>query len=200
VAALAGAAVDTIVVIGSAPATRPVAAGETGSLSAYGVPLCVALDGRSQERPTLPLSLTIGAWLLTRSGYGGPVAGHTVAAGEPVDACAGLGAELGAQRARVGLLVMGDGSARRSTAAPGYLDERAAGFDAAAAAALRSADPDALLAVDAGLADELLAAGRAPWHVLAGAAAAAGGDWSGELLHDDAPYGVGYLVATWTRR
>ena len=200
VCALVGAAADTVVVVGGGPATRAVAPGETGSLSAYGVPMTVALDGSTQEPPTLPLSLTIGAWLLTGIGYGGPVAGHVVAADDPADACAELGARLGGRKARVALLVMGDGSARRSTAAPGYLDERAAGFDAAAAAALESVDAAALLTLDPALADQLLAAGRAAWQVLAGAAAAAGGAWSAALLHADAPYGVGYLVATWTRQ
>jgi hypothetical protein len=197
---LVAAAPDGIVVVGGGPATRAVAAAETGSLAAYGVPVTFALDGRSQQPPSLPLSLTIAAWLLTRIGYGGPVAGHVVTADQPAAACAELGDQLSGRQDRVGLLVMGDGSARRSTAAPGYLDERAAAFDAAAAAALGTADPDALLALDAKLADQLLAAGRAPWQVLAGAAAAAGGSWSGELRHDDAPYGVGYLVATWTRK
>jgi aromatic ring-opening dioxygenase LigB subunit len=90
---------------------------------------------------------------------------------------------------------MGDGSARRSVAAPGYVDERAATFDATVAAALKSADVDALLALDPQLAGDLLAAGRASWQVLAGAA---GPGCTAELLYDDAPYGVGYFVATWT--
>ncbi len=95
------------------------------------------------------------------------------------------------------LLVMGDGSARRSAAAPGYLDPRAARYDAVVATALRDADPAALLALDASLADELLVAGLAAWQVLAGAAR--GGTWRGDLTYDAAPYGVGYFVATWSR-
>lgn len=54
----------------------------------------------------------------------------------------------------------------------------------------------ALAALDAELAAELLAAGRAPWQVLAGAAEGAGLD--GRLLYEDAPYGVGYFVAAWS--
>jgi hypothetical protein len=47
------------------------------------------------------------------------------------------------------------------------------------------------------------ASGRACWQVLAGAAtgAAASGDGkglAGRLLYDEAPYGVGYLVASWS--
>ncbi|CAM5593828.1 Catalytic LigB subunit of aromatic ring-opening dioxygenase OS=Streptomyces gougerotii OX=53448 GN=GCM10010227_21760 PE=4 SV=1 [Streptomyces diastaticus subsp. diastaticus] len=80
--------------------------------------------------------------------------------------------------------------------APGYLDERAAPFDEAVAKALGTADTTALAALDPALAEEVGAAGRAPWQVLAGAAAEAG--LTGELLHDEAPYGVGYFVAAWS--
>jgi hypothetical protein len=130
-----------------------------------------------------PQALEVGAWLL-------PGAPGVVVAG------AADGAALVADR-DVALLVMGDGSARRSLAAPGYLDERAAPYDAAVAAALRDADTGALLALDPALDDALLVAGRAAWQALAGAAH--GARWRGELLYDAAPYGVGYFVATWTR-
>jgi aromatic ring-opening dioxygenase LigB subunit len=96
----------------------------------------------------------------------------------------------------VALLVMGDASACRTLKAPGYLDERAAGFDAEIARALGAADVAALEALDAELAQELKVSGRAPWQVLAGAAEGAG--LGGALLYDDAPYGVGYLVAAWS--
>ncbi|CAM5334171.1 putative protein OS=Streptomyces albaduncus OX=68172 GN=FHS32_006126 PE=4 SV=1 [Streptomyces griseoloalbus] len=92
---------------------------------------------------------------------------------------------------------MGDGSACRTLKAPGYLDERAEPFDAEIARALGTADTAALRALDAGLARELKVSGRAPWQVLAGAAEGAAG-LSGALLHEDAPYGVGYMVATWS--
>jgi aromatic ring-opening dioxygenase LigB subunit len=103
---------------------------------------------------------------------------------------------LAARAERVALLVMGDGSACRTVKAPGYLDDRAEAFDAAAAHALGTADPGALIALDALLAYELKAAGRAPWQVLAGAGEGAG--LRGQLLYEDATYGVGYLVATWS--
>jgi hypothetical protein len=93
----------------------------------------------------------------------------------------------------VALLVMGDGSACRTLQAPGYLDPRSAAFDRSVTKALADADPAALLALDPALADELMAAGWAPWQVLA----CAGGTFQGEVLHDDAPYGVQYTVATW---
>ncbi|WP_258575177.1 class III extradiol ring-cleavage dioxygenase family protein [Streptomyces shenzhenensis] len=54
----------------------------------------------------------------------------------------------------------------------------------------------AIKALDADLAHQLKAAGRAPWQVLAGAAEDT--DLVGALLYDDAPYGVCYLVAAWS--
>ena len=106
-------------------------------------------------------------------------------------------AELGRTLGDVALLVMGDGSARRSEKAPGHFHPRAEAYDAAVAAALRDADPDALLALDPADDAELLVAGRPAWQFLAGAAR--GAEWRGELHYDAAPYGVGYFVATWSR-
>ena len=139
----------------------------------------------------LPLSLLIGAWLL----HGRDAAYVSVAADATPRECAALGAELVAE-GRVGLLVMGDGSARRSQKAPGYTDPRAEPFDGGVAEALAKADADALLAIDPALAGDLLAAGRAPWQVLAGAQKASDAKVA-ELLYDEAPYGVAYFVASW---
>lgn len=147
------------------------------------------------DRP-LPPSLAVAAWLLERSRWAAaPVEGLGVGESLSTGRCAEAGRRLASGGDRVALLVMGDGSACRSLKAPGYLDERAAGFDAEAARALGAADTTALLNLDEELAYQLKAAGRAPWQVLAGAGEGAG--LSGELLYDDAPYGVGYLVAAW---
>ncbi|SCD41828.1 hypothetical protein GA0115236_106013, partial [Streptomyces sp. IgraMP-1] len=145
----------------------------------------------------LPASLAVGAWLLADHGWAAcPVEGLAVGTGCPPGRCAELGAGLAAGPARTALLVLGDGSACRTVKAPGYLDERAAPFDALAAEALGTADTAALAGLDPVLAEELGAAGRAPWQVLAGAAAGAG--LAGKLLYDEAPYGVGYFVAAWS--
>ncbi|HZE31877.1 MAG TPA: class III extradiol dioxygenase subunit B-like domain-containing protein [Actinoallomurus sp.] len=179
---------DLVVVVGSGPLTRDFGRDAAGSLRPYGPDLTVGSGD-----PVLPLSLTIGRWLLgERSALY-----RAVADDAPVEACARLGTELAGLAGRVALLVMGDGSACRTERAPGYLDERAEGFDARVARALAEADPCALAGLDATVAAELRAAGRAPWQVLAGAAR--GGRFTGELLADEAPYGVGYLVASWVR-
>ncbi|MGY1497115.1 class III extradiol dioxygenase subunit B-like domain-containing protein [Streptomyces sp. QTS52] len=175
--------------------------GTRGSFRGFGVDLDVRLGtgnaGPAAAERRLPVALAVAAWLLERTGWSlAPVEGLGV--GEPLEAerCVAVGREIGGRPERVALLVMGDASACRTLKAPGYLDERAAGFDADIARALGSADVAALKALDAELAYELKASGRAPWQVLAGAAENAG--LAGTLLYEDAPYGVGYVVAAWS--
>ena len=198
VARLRAAGPDALVLIGTGDRTAWRPSDEYGSLRPWGVPVDVSLDGRG--RPGLPLSLTVGAWLLSRAtGRVAPVLdAASVAADEKPAGCATFGLECAGRRPRVALLAMGDGSAVGAVQAAGMVDERAAAFDAGTARALGSADLDALLALDPGLATELVAAGRPAWQVLAGAAAGTG--WDAELLYSAAPYGVRYHVASWTAR
>ncbi|MET7983921.1 class III extradiol dioxygenase subunit B-like domain-containing protein [Streptomyces sp. NPDC005281] len=216
---LAASRPDLLVVVGPAGESGrgPHPEGTRGSFSGFGVDLDVWLgcpdadgvtsdrdgaegaDGMSPASPgrELPSSLAVAAWLLERTGWSdAPVEGLGVGEGLEAERCVLAGEQLGGRAARVALLVMGDAGACRTLKAPGYLDERAADFDAEVARALGAADVAALKALDASLAYELKAAGRAPWQVLAGAAEGAG--LGGALLYDDAPYGVGYLVAAWS--
>ena len=152
--------------------------------------------GLAAGRPdvALPVSLGVGTWLLDRSGYAGERILRSVADDEPPGYCAQVGKEIAGLAERVALLVLGDGSARRGLKAPGYLDERAAGFDAEVERALRTGDLDALLAIDPSLASELMAAGRPAWQVLAGALG--GQVVASEIRYCDDPFGVAYLVAS----
>ncbi|MEV5597898.1 class III extradiol dioxygenase subunit B-like domain-containing protein [Streptomyces sp. NPDC052496] len=200
VGVLAAARPDRLVVVGPAEQAGrgPHAQGAVGSFRGFGVDLDVRLGAAetAPERP-LPPSLSVGAWLLTRTDWAdAPVEGLGV--GEPLaaDRCLQVGREIAASSERVALLVMGDGSACRTVKAPGYYDERAEDFDAAVGRALAAADTEALAGLDAELADELKASGRACWQVLAGAAQGAG--LRGVLLREEAPYGVGYFVAAWS--
>jgi hypothetical protein len=198
---LAAARPDRLVVVGPAEqggrGRHP--EGTRGSFRGFGVDLDVRLgaDKGVRSERELPPSLAVAAWLLQRTGWSdAPIEGLGV--GEPLAAerCIEVGRDIVAQAERVALLVMGDASACRTLKAPGYLDERAAPFDAEVARALGAADVAALEALDTELAYELKASGRAPWQVLAGAAE--GADLGGSLLYEDAPFGVGYLVATWS--
>ena len=187
---------EWIVVVGDGPGRIDLDDGAWGTLTGYGV----ALDAGGPDRSipaVLPLAQTIGAWLLDEAGWTGRRRYLAVPATTSAADAARLGADLDRRDTRIALLVMGDGSARRSTAAPGYLDDRAEPFDTAAVEGMGAADPTALLDLDPELGRTLLAAGRAPWQVLAGAIAA--GDtrtWKGRVLTHSAPYGVGYVVAT----
>jgi hypothetical protein len=97
------------------------------------------------------------------------------------------------------MLAMGDGSARRTLQSPGPYAPGAAGFDDEVKRALTAPDPEALLAIDPGLARELWVAGRAAWQVLAGAMLRSSAAWITELGHDADPLGVGYLVVSLKR-
>jgi hypothetical protein len=162
-------------------------------------------------KPGLPLSLGLGALLLDQAGYTGRRILHAVSDEEPAGACTALGARLAATAPRTALLALGDGSARRGTTAPGYLDERAVPFDTTVELAVRAGDLAALAAVDPGLARELMATGRPAWQALAGAlqpgTLPSGTRQSGTLapgrphvsvLYADAPFGVAYLAAVFT--
>lgn len=199
---LAAARPDRLVVVGpvEGPGVEAYPEGTAGSFRGFGVPLDVRLGRAGEDSASgreLPYAHSVGAWLLGRTGWSdAPIEG--VGVGEPLAAerCIQEGRDLAARAERVALLVMGDASACRTLKAPGYLDERAAPFDAEAARALGTADVEALRALDTGLARELKVSGRAPWQVLAGAAEHAG--LEGALLYEGAPYGVGYIVAAWS--
>jgi aromatic ring-opening dioxygenase LigB subunit len=157
--------------------------------------------GRGTGEASLPLSLTVGLWLLECHASDAPRLLFGVHAETESKRCAALGAALADRAPRVAMLVMGDGSARRSLKGPGYLDDRAQAFDEGVAAALQAVEPAALLDIDPALAGELLVAGRAAWQVLAGAAqaraAVSAPALTGDVGYAGAPYGVGYVVATW---
>lgn len=207
VAHLLAAAPDVIAVVGPDERTGPWPADGQLDIAAY-APAVARAETRAAaraevppgaaRRPALPLSLGIGALLLDEAGYAGPRALWGVAAAEPAARCLALGREIAASAPRVAFLAMGDGSARRSLSAPGYLDERAAPFDLAVEHAVRDGDLAALASLDPELAASLLAVGRPAWQALAAAMDAS--HPKTEILYSDAPFGVAYLVATLSPR
>src|SRR5689334_372446 len=198
VADLLAAAPDVVVVVGPADATTSF--DPTGALSLASYAPALRANGHVPSTPALPLALGIGGLLLDEASYQGPRTYQGIAEYEPAAACLALGAEIATSAPRVALLAMGDGTARRSLSAPGYLDERAAPFDEAVERAVRAADLSALAALDSTLAADLLAAGRPAWQSLAGALSTfhpgGAGPLQTKVLYSDAPLGVAYLVAT----
>jgi hypothetical protein len=196
-----------VVVVGDGPAWGTPLPDAPGSFRPYGaavdvtLPILHPLDLDGLPEPVrldrLPLSLAVAAWLLARVGtrparlsaLSVPVslgAGAAAAIGRGLAARAGAGGPLG-------LVAMGDLSARRDDRAPGAFHPAAAAFDASVGEAFRAGAPGRLLELEPALAAELRAAGRVPLQVLAGAFASAAGV-RGQVLYEAAPYGVGYLV------
>lgn len=119
-----------LAVVGAAPRTGALSGPAAADLAPYGLPLPLG-GGPGPER--LPLAHAIGTWLLEWAGNLGPRLLIGVRPDCAPTGCAALGAALAGRAERVGLLVMGDGSARRRAKAPGYLDPRARRYDDAAA-------------------------------------------------------------------
>ncbi len=190
---LAGSA-DLVAVVGTGPQTATWEPDGRLNLFAWGPVLGSPGGPAAPGKPGLPLALGIGAALLDEAGYRGPRVLQAIDGSASTEDCLGAGAEVATLSPRVGLLVVGDGSARCTEAAPGYLDERAEAFTACAQTALRDGDMAALASLDAGLAAELMATGRAAWQVLAGAVGTRR-RVPGDVLYADAPFGVSYLVA-----
>jgi hypothetical protein len=197
---------DRLLIVGSRPVRRPdpsatapqdfatpYDASAGGTFGAYGAPGVRVGTGEA----VLPLSLAMGGWLVEQSKVAGlPRSYLAVPADASPTRCLELGREIAEGNDRIGLLVMGDGSARRSEHSPVHLHPRAEIFDTTVADALHRADHAVLAALDPDLAEELQAAGRAPWQVLAGALETSG--LTGDLTYHAAPYGVGYFVAAFT--
>ena len=161
--------------------------GDAGDLRGFGVDLEIPFSARTRpDGRRLPWPHTLGAWLLDEAGHAGARLG--VGPGD-------LAAALDGLPGSVGILALGDGSARRTDRAPAAFDEAAGPFDAAVSAALAAGDAGALAAVDPAEGERLLATGAPVWRAVG--AALAGRPVRATLHYDAAPFGVGYLVADW---
>ncbi len=177
---LVASGADRIVVIGSGELVDDLDERAGGTLAGYGADVRAGGDDL-----VLPLALTIGAWLLDAAGWAGPRTYASDPTGTSDD---------------VALLVMADGSNGRSEKAPGFLDERAEPFDAAIASALADGDTAALIALDPDLGAALASTGVPALRALGEAVAAEtarGAAVAARVLYDEAPLGVGYVVADW---
>ncbi|MGI8625938.1 MAG: hypothetical protein ACR2J5_05105 [Geodermatophilaceae bacterium] len=133
----------------------------------------------------------MGAWLLDEAGFTGPRQGLPAGTTSPQLHSAS------ADDHRWAMLVMGDGSARRTEKSPGWYDPDAVSFDDTVSAALASGDGKALLDLDATVGQRVLAAG-CPALTTAGEILA-GIPMVGQVHYAEAPFGVFYIVASWVR-
>jgi len=186
-----------VLVVGPGPRHREYDGVAGGTLAGFGVPLTTGVDGPIDRAARLPLSLTLGAWLLDRAGVPLSRRRYLAVSGDGDPTSTPQDTVLAARA----WLVMGDGTARLSDRAPGALDPAAAAFDATAVAALGSGDPEALAALDPVVGARLLAAGVPAWRYVGRAivgAEGAGRRWTARVRAHEAPYGVSYIVASWS--
>ncbi|MEV4012054.1 hypothetical protein AB0J35_16250 [Nonomuraea angiospora] len=188
IATLHDARPDVLIVVGGAETAAAYGGQAAGTLRPWGIDVTA---GRADL--VLPLSLTVGRWLL---GDRDPDGFQSVALDAPSAECLLLGEKLGKIAQKVALLVMADGTACLSPRAPGKYDEAAGPYNQLIANAVAQADPGTLAALDPAQADRLWVGGRAALQVLAGAAGTQ--RYGGRLLMETAPYGVGYFAGLWT--
>jgi len=172
---------DAVTVLAPGAERKRYGADAGGSLRGFGVDL-----EAGGPDVVLGSELTIGAWLLDRAGWSGDRVYATVHADTRWNP-------------NTPVLLLGDGSAKRSESAPGHFDERAAAYDKSIAHALAIGDASALASLDVRLGEQLWAGG-VPSLVSLGASlvSAHRGVSNARLRYDEAPYGVGYFVAEWS--
>jgi hypothetical protein len=199
VRSVAASSPDQWVLIGAGSVSASYGPLAHGTLKPYGRPAEYSLgaDGCSSDKH-LPLSLTVGAWLLAdvlgpRTGAVAFSVGADFGSSRAAAALRGL-----AESRSVGLLVLGDGSARRTERAPGYFDPRAQDFDAQVLSALQSGDGAALAALDPVLGADLLAAGTPTWQIAG--RLVSGVEHDSEVVYSGDPFGVAYFAAYWLPR
>ncbi|UUZ45166.2 hypothetical protein LP422_02445 [Janibacter limosus] len=138
----------------------------------------------------LPTDVEIGR-LFAPSG-GGELVLHSIASDATPQECAQLGREL-ADGPSTLLVCVADGPATLTDKAPGHLQPDAAPFARELADALAAGDTPALAALDPATCDRLWMRGRPALQVLAAAAPGL----LGEVVAEEAPFGVQYLLARW---
>ncbi|KQY50094.1 hypothetical protein ASD66_05140 [Nocardioides sp. Root151] len=143
--------------------------------------LCSPADPANVARGvTTPLGERVARSLLSAAGFDREIVVSTSESESPVS---------------TGVLIVGDGSARRGEKAPGHLDDRAFTFDSTIESALRACDADTLATLSVDLGAELLAAGVPAFRALG--ALAGGAEHTCEMTYSGDPLGVQYWVARW---
>lgn len=171
-----------------------------GTFSGYGVDVTVSLgggEGISRPDPLLPLPALVAGWLRARAGAEA-VTVDLLATEETRQESRDHGARRALSETSVGLLVLTDGARAGGGSARSARDD-AAQVDERIRRALEAADTGSLLDLPPDRCARAGLRGRAALQALAGAAETEGKVWTGRLLYSEAPYGVGYHVAVWSR-
>lgn len=178
--------------------------GAVGTFRGFGPEMTVSLGGSpeaSRPDPGLPLAVLVAGWLRGAVAPDALVRAQLLAAAGSPARCAEAGAKLRAELDSVDeprvVLVVADGAATLSTAAPGYFHPRAQTVQAGLDQALAAGDRAALLDLDPALCAELMLSGRAAYQALAGLFS---GDPEPPVVAEryrDAPFGVGYYAGLW---
>ncbi|MCV7236280.1 hypothetical protein H7J49_27880 [Mycobacterium branderi] len=191
-----------VVIVGGDDTTRSFdPSGAYGSLLSNGIYWEYGWGSDSEDAQPLPLSLTLGYWLLLTAKPAGMIVADIAFQAIDFDAspqeCVALGQDLAGRAERVAMLVMGEGSTCMTASGREWWGKRARLCDTKVLRALEQADADALARLDP---TEFLqtATGRAAWQVLGGAGS--GQRFHGRLHGDTAVSGLGYFVASWAQR
>lgn len=190
---------DLVVIVGGDNETKSFdPSGAYGSLLAQGICWEYGWEGAGEAQP-LPLSLTLGYWLmLTGKGKGmmtADVAFQAITFDASPQECLRLGQELAGRAEKVAMLVIGEGSTCMTAAERRRDPDHTQRYDAEVTRALAHADSEALARLDpSGF--RMTATGRAAWQVLSGAAR--GHRFRGRL-HSSPTRCQGYFVASWSR-
>lgn len=196
-AALAAAATlpQRWVAIGSGDADQVIGPTARGSYAGFGADVAVSFGPESQG-PVLgmPVCALWAGWLRDHAGPAATVEVRVYDRGRDTGSALKAGRDLAAELDResdpIGVLVVADGTATLTPAAPGGFDPDSLGPQQALDDALAAADPAVLTGLASGV------VGRVAYEVLAGLTNATA--WSGRELYRGAPYGVGYFVGVWS--
>lgn len=203
VAALAAEAEHILVIAGTAKVTEPLwfSAETTATWASVGyqanVPLGVAArePHATMQDPdaTVPVAITLGAWLLNSCAITAPRSYLAV----PADPDLSRGIDI-APEDRLGVVVLADGSCTRGPKAPGSEVSGAIEHDEELLGALHAVDTgwflDPQRRVDAHTFGDQ---GLGAWAVAARLVADQKAPWKGKVQATADPYGVFYAVATW---
>lgn len=190
---------EHVIIVAAGSRTRQFDTG-IGTFAGFGVPLTVAIDPSSrveagEQVDEIGVAASIGVWLLDQTQWSGARSVVEIGPDESQTRLAELAIELAESASSVALVIVADGSAARTEKSPGYLHPDATHFDVLIEQALASGRAQALADLDRAQAQAVMAAGWPAWQVAA--LAMQGREIEASCDVADAPFGVGYFVASW---